>query len=171
MPGKCASNPTLTHPSLIRSPSPRLPSISLISTATDVTDHALRVKRDPTRKVQRLRPGEMPAWVGEAEEEEGFAAAAAAPPAITSSNRGSSRASRWEGEGGSTVKEEDEYVPAQTAQKEDRRLLRLEQARQVALEGRKGRGGGEGEGGEGGRRRRPVYEAEVIEGGGGRGRG
>ena len=162
--------PHLTHlppPSL--PPSPAFPpSLPTTSTATDVTDQALRAKRDPTRKVQRLRPGEMPAWVGDAEEEEGFAAAsAAAPPVSTSSHRGSSRASRWEGGHGETVKEE-EYMPAQTVQKEDRRLLRLEQARQVALEGRKGRGGGggAGEGGEGGRRRRPVYEAEVIEGGG-----
>ena len=102
---------------------------------------------DPTRKVQRLRPGALPGWVAAEEEEEGF------------TERLSARAPPPEGEEGEDEErgreeEDDEYVPAQPAHKEDRRLMRLQQAKQVAQEARKGGG-----------RRRAVYEAEVITGG------
>ena len=108
---------------------------------------AARAKRDPTRKIQRLRPGEMPAWVEAEEEEEGFARAR---PSSTGAARGPSR---WEeakekrgGEGGG---EEEEYVPTRPAQREDRRLLRVEHAKRA---GRAGRGRG-----------REVFEAQVLE--------
>ena len=131
---------------------PMHPSTHNLRTAADVTEKGLRAKLDPTRKVQRLRPGAMPGWVGDEEEEEGFTAQLP---------EGGGRQQRRHGEHDDDLEGldeqvkgegEEEYVPTQTAHKEDRRLLRLEQARQVAAEARQGR-------------RRAVYEAEIITGG------